>query len=43
MLKTREKNRFYFDITIKDDDRTVGKVEHARATVSLQKLIVLPV
>jgi len=31
------KNCFYFDITIKDGDRSVGKVQRARAAVSLQK------
>jgi len=38
-LKGREKNRFYFDITIKDGERIVGKVEHTRAAVSKEKLM----
>jgi fluoroacetyl-CoA thioesterase len=38
-LRSREKNRLYFDVTIKDGDRTVAKVEHTRAAVALQKLL----
>jgi predicted thioesterase len=39
ILRARDKNRFHFDITIKDGERTVATVEHVRAAVSLQKLI----
>lgn len=38
-LRARERNRFTFDVTIKDGERTVGKVVHGRAAVSLQKLM----
>jgi fluoroacetyl-CoA thioesterase len=38
-LRTRERNRLYFDITIKDGERTVATVEHVRAAVSVQKLM----
>jgi predicted thioesterase len=38
-LRSREKNRFTFDVIIKDGDRTVAKVEHTRAAVSLQRLM----
>lgn len=38
-LARREKNRFYFTITIKDGERTVATVEHVRAAVPLQKLM----
>lgn len=45
LLKTalvkREKNRFKFVLTIEDGDRTVAKVEHERAAVSLQKIMSL--
>jgi hypothetical protein len=34
------KNCLYFDITIKDGDRTAGKVQRTRAAVSLQKFLV---
>ena len=43
VLKTalikRERNRFKFAVTIEDGDRTVAKVEHERAAVSLQKIM----
>ena len=35
----REKNRFRFAVEIEDGPRTVAKVEHERAAVSLQKLM----
>lgn len=38
-LRARERNRFTFDVTIKDGERIVGKVVHGRAAVSLQKLM----
>jgi fluoroacetyl-CoA thioesterase len=38
-LRSREKNRLCFDVTIKDGDRTVTTVEHTRAAVALQKLL----
>lgn len=38
-LRSRERNRFTFDVTIKDGERTVGKVVHGRAAVSAQKMM----
>jgi fluoroacetyl-CoA thioesterase len=38
-LISREKNRFRFAVEIDDGARTVGKVEHERAAVSLEKLM----
>jgi fluoroacetyl-CoA thioesterase len=38
-LRSRQKNRFYFDVTIKDGDRTVAMIEHTRAAVALQRLL----
>ena len=38
-LRARDRNRFTFDITIKDGERTVATVEHMRAAVSMQKLM----
>lgn len=38
-LLKREKNRLKFSVTIEDGDRTVAKVEHERAAVSLQKIM----
>ena len=38
-LNKREKNRFYFNVVIKDGDRTVATIEHVRAAVVLQKLM----
>ena len=38
-LRSREKNRFYFDVTIKDGARTVATIEHTRAAVALQRLL----
>ena len=38
-LRARERNRFIFDVIIKDGDRTVATVEHTRAAVALQKLM----
>jgi fluoroacetyl-CoA thioesterase len=35
----REKNRFRFAVEIEDGARTVAKVEHERAVVSLEKLM----
>jgi predicted thioesterase len=35
----REKNRFKFAVQIEDGARTVAKVEHERAAVSLEKLM----
>jgi fluoroacetyl-CoA thioesterase len=37
-LRSRERNRFIFDVTIKDGERTVGKVVHHRAAVAAEKL-----
>jgi fluoroacetyl-CoA thioesterase len=38
-LVSREKNRFRFSVQIDDGPRTVAKVEHERAAVSLEKLM----
>jgi fluoroacetyl-CoA thioesterase len=38
-LLNREKNRFRFAVEIDDGPRTVAKVEHERAAVSLEKLM----
>ena len=38
-LKSRERNKFFFDVIIKDGDRTVATLEHTRAAVALQKLM----
>ena len=38
-LMNREKNRFRFAVEIEDGARTVAKVEHERAVVSLEKLM----
>jgi fluoroacetyl-CoA thioesterase len=38
-LLKRERNRFKFSVVIEDGDRTVAKVEHERAAVSLQKIM----
>ena len=38
-LVDREKNRFRFAVEIEDGPRTVAKVEHERAAVSLEKLM----
>lgn len=38
-LLGREKNRFKFAVEITDGERAVGKVEHERAAVSLEKLM----
>ena len=38
-LRARERNRFTFDVTIKDGERTVATVEHGRAAVSAEKLM----
>ena len=38
-LVNREKNRFRFSVQIDDGPRTVAKVEHERAAVSLEKLM----
>jgi fluoroacetyl-CoA thioesterase len=38
-LVNREKNRFRFAVEIEDGSRVVGKVEHERAAVSLEKLM----
>ena len=39
VLVNREKNRFKFAVQIEDGARTVAKVEHERAAVSLEKLM----
>jgi fluoroacetyl-CoA thioesterase len=39
VLRARERNRFTFDITIKDGERTVANIVHGRAAVSTQKLM----
>jgi len=39
MLVNREKNRFRFAVEIDDGPRTVAKVEHERAAVSLEKIM----
>jgi fluoroacetyl-CoA thioesterase len=38
-LVKREKNRLKFAVTIEDGGRTVAKVEHERAAVSLEKIM----
>jgi fluoroacetyl-CoA thioesterase len=38
-LLQRERNRFKFSVTIEDGPRTVAKVEHERAAVSLEKMM----
>jgi fluoroacetyl-CoA thioesterase len=38
-LVNREKNRFRFTVEIEDGARTVAKVEHERAAVSLEKIM----
>jgi fluoroacetyl-CoA thioesterase len=38
-LLSREKNRFRFGVEIEDGARTVAKVEHERAAVSLEKIM----
>jgi len=38
-LRSRERNRFIFDVTIMDGERTVAKIVHGRAAVSAQKLL----
>jgi fluoroacetyl-CoA thioesterase len=38
-LVNREKNRFRFSVEIEDGARTVAKVEHERAAVSLEKIM----
>ncbi len=38
-LTKRERNRFTFNATIKDGERTVAAVEHTRTAVALQKLL----
>lgn len=38
-LLRREKNRLAFSVRIDDGDRTVAKVEHERAAVSLEKIM----
>jgi fluoroacetyl-CoA thioesterase len=37
-LLQRERNRFKFSVTVEDGARTVAKVEHERAAVSLEKM-----
>ena len=39
ILRTRERNRFIFDVTVTDGERTVGKIVHGRAAVSAQKMM----
>jgi len=41
-LVNREKNRFRFAVEIDDGPRTVAKVEHERAAVSLEKIMKAP-
>jgi predicted thioesterase len=38
-LLKRERNRFKFSVVIEDGNRTVARVEHDRAAVSLQKIM----
>jgi len=38
-LRARDRNRFTFDVTVKEGERTVAKVVHGRAAVSAQKLM----
>ena len=38
-LRARERNRFIFDVTVKDGERTVGKIVHGRAAVSAEKMM----
>jgi fluoroacetyl-CoA thioesterase len=37
-LRSRERNRYRFAVTITDGARTVARIEHERAAVTLQKL-----
>jgi predicted thioesterase len=39
VLLNREKNRFRFSVEIEDGPRLVGKVEHERAAVLLEKIM----
>ena len=39
VLRTRERNRFIFDVTVTDGERTVAKIVHGRAAVSAQKMM----
>jgi fluoroacetyl-CoA thioesterase len=38
-LLQRERNRFKFSVTVEDGARTVAKVEHERAAVSLEQMM----
>lgn len=38
-LLQRERNRFKFSVTVEDGARSVAKVEHERAAVSLEKMM----
>ncbi len=38
-LLQRDRNRFKFSVTIEDGGRTIAKVEHERAAVSLEKMM----
>jgi predicted thioesterase len=39
VLRTRERNRFTFDVTVTDGERTVAKIVHGRTAVSAQKMM----
>ena len=39
VLRARERNRFTFDVTVTDGERTVAKIVHGRAAVSTQKMM----
>jgi fluoroacetyl-CoA thioesterase len=38
-LRARDRNRFIFDVTVTDGERTVAKIVHGRAAISAQKMI----
>lgn len=38
-LRARDRNRFIFDVTVTDGERTVAKIVHGRAAVSAQKMM----
>ena len=38
-LRARDRNRFIFDVTVTDGERTVDKIVHGRAAVSAQKMM----
>lgn len=38
-LRSRENNRFYFGVTVKNGNRIVAKIEHTRNAVAFQRLL----